>query len=663
MSKQKQYLLGMKNFFSIGGLEKFFGLLTKKEKIIFFVCTFFFFLSGSFLLTKFYFEHTKVVPKKGGQIILGEVGRPAFLNPIYSLSNDVDEAITQILFSGLMKYEGGELVPDLAKEYKILEGGKVFEVSLKDEIFWSDGQPITSDDVVFTLEIIQNPEVKSPLRSLWTGVDIEKISNKTFRFLLKEPSAVFLESLTLKIIPKHIWEKIPLSNFHLASFNLEPVSSGPYKVEKVEKDEEGKVVALFLTENEKYFGKKPFISKIKFLFFDTENELKAAAKAKKIDGFSLTKFEKIPGFKVLRFKMPRYFGVFFNLENKIFAIKKVREALNLATPKKEILNEVYFGYGQVVNSPILPKFFGLKGPKNVVNFDLEKANLTLKEAGFEDFNGDGKKEKIEKKEPSFQFKSDLKIGSSGSEVEELQKCLAKDKEVYPEGEVSGYFGPKTKAAVIRFQEKYKKEILEPFGLEKGNGIVGEKTREKLNQICFERKEEKIDLKFDLITVDQEILVQIAEKLKNQWEKIGVGVEIKKEKIENLQREALAKKNYEAILFGEALNKSLDLFAFWHSSQKGEMGLNLANYENKKVDEILEKVRKTLDWEERKKMLEEFQEIWMEDLPAVLLFNPDYLYFVSEKIKGTEEEIIFNSAGKFSKIENWHLKTKRIWELK
>jgi peptide/nickel transport system substrate-binding protein len=260
--------------------------------------------------------------------------------------------------------------------------------------------------------------------------------------------------------------------------------------------------------------------------------------------------------------------------------------------------------------------------------------------------------------PSFQFKSDLRVGSQGKEVEELQKCLAKDPEIY-QGEISGYFGQKTKEAVIKFQEKYKKDILEPFGLESGNGIVKEKTREKLNEVCFERKEEKIILKFSLTTADQPILVQTAEILKEQWRKLGVNVEIKKIDIGELKREIIPKKDYDALLFGEVLGQTPDPFPFWHSSQKGENGLNLSNYENKDVDKLLEEARENLEETKRKEILEKFQKILIEDCPAIFLYNPDYLYFLSEKVKGAEGDLIFAPSQKFDDIVNWYIKEKRV----
>jgi ABC-type transport system substrate-binding protein len=658
MKNVKIFFQGLKKLFSFFGLKKFLDSLNRLEKTLFFVFVFLFFSSFSFLLTNFYFNFTKIQPKEGGKLVLGEVGFPTFLNPIYSISSDVDDSIVELLFSGLMKYQGGEIVPDLIENYQILEDGKVFLFNLKNNIFWSDGKEISSDDVIFTLKTIQNPEVKSPLRTIWLGVEVEKISEKSFKFKLKNPSAIFLENCTLKIIPKHIWEKIPPSNFPLSYYNLEPVTSGPFRIKKIYRAKDGKIIALDLVKDERYFGKKPFLNEISFLFFENENELILAAKNKKIDGFPLTKSENIIGFRKINFKMPRYFAVFFNLEKRLFSEKEVREALNLSTDKEEIFKKVILGQGEIVQSPILPEIYGFKRNEKKFLFDLEKANEILKNSGFEDLDGDGIKEKIVVKTPSFQFKSDLKVGSQGKEVEELQKCLAKDPEIY-QGEITGYFGPKTKEAVIKFQEKYKKDILEPFGLETGNGIVKEKTREKLNELCFERKEEKITLNFSLTTADQPTLVETAEILKEQWKKIGVEVEIKKIGIGELKREIIPKKDYDALLFGEVLGKVPDPFPFWHSSQKGENGLNLSNYENKDVDKLLEESRESLDETKRKEDLEKFQEILIEDSPAVFLYNPDYLYFVSNKIKGVKEDLIFTPSKKFDDILNWYIKEKRI----
>jgi len=648
--------------------RQFFNVLTKKEKISFFIFLFLFFASSFAVLIDLYFKNTKIVPASGGEYIEGVVGSPRWIQPIYAPLSDIDRDLVELMFAGLMKYENGKIVPDLAKDYKILEDGKVYELYLKENLFWQDGEPLTVDDVIFTVEIIQNPDVKSPLRGSWLGVECERISTpegQGVSFKLKNESSVFLELLTLKIIPKHIWSDIPPKNFSLATANLNPIGSGPYKLKNLFQNADGKIISLDLIENPLYFDEPPYIPKISFRFFDSEEKLIEVFKKGEIKGFSLTNIENLENlpenFNLYYFSLPRYFAVFFNLKNsKVLSEKEVRMALNYGTNKNEILDKVLSNFGKIVSSPILPDIYGFEPSNKIYQYDVEKAKETLERAGFL-MQDNGLREKTIKKELAFQFKSNLSFDSKGKEVEELQKCLAKDKEIYPEGEITGTFGKKTKTAVILFQEKYKDDILKPFDLEKGNGEVRGKTREKLNEICFEKPEEKIPLKFSLATVDQPALVEVATILKEQWKELGVQIDIKTFDIATLEREILRKRQFDALLFGEVLGQLPDPFPFWHSSQKGELGLNLSNYENKKVDEFLETARKSLDAEERKKNLEEFQELIADDAPAIFLYNPDYRYLLAKEIKGVKEEVIVDPSKRFSDISNWYIETKRIWK--
>ena len=654
--------------------RQFFKVLSKKEKIIFSFFLFLFLASFSFLLIIFYFKNTEIRPAKGGTFVEGVIGQPRFINPIYAPVSDTDRDLTEIIFSGLMKYNiEGKIIPDLAKSYQILENGKIWEVELKENLFWSDNTPLTVDDVIFTIETIQNPEIKSPLRPSWLGVKAKKISDSKISFELEKPSAVFLENLTLKIIPKHIWEKITPQNFPLSFFNLKPIASGPFKLKNLVQDKEGKIISLDLIRNPNYHGKTPNLSQISFQFFNSQEELLKSAQKGEIDGFSLTNLTNLTNWtnwtdwtdltNLTNWTLPRYFAVFFNPDqSKALAEKEVRQALNYGTNKELILERIFKNQGKIVDSPILSEIYGFENPSKTYQFDLEKAKQLLEKAGFFE-KENGIRKKIVKKELAFQFKSNLSLGSKGKEVEELQKCLAKDKEIYPEGEISGYFGQKTKEAVIRFQEKYKKDILEPFELEKGTGEVRKATRNKLNEVCFEKPEEVIPLKFSLVTVNQPKLVELANLLKQQWQALGAEIEVKTYDISVLEKEIIKPRNYQALLFGQVLGMIPDPFPFWHSSQKKDPGLNLSLYENKEADKLLQESRENLNEKERKVLLEKFQEILLEDAPAVFLANPNYLYFVSQKIKGIKPWVISDPSQRFSNIEQWYIKTKRAWKLK
>jgi len=642
--------------------KQVFKILKKSEKIIILALFVLTLSSLVFLLNSFYLKNTKIAPDFGGTYKEGLKGQPRFINPIYGETNDVDRDLIELIFSGLMTYskEGG-IIKDLAKEYTVSEDGKVYEFYLKDNILWHDNKPLTADDVIFTIKTVQNSDYKSPLRTNWIGVETEKISDNGIRFTLRNPYSSFLETCTIKIIPKHIWENISPENFTLSPYNLQPIGSGFFKIKSLEQTDAGFIKSLNLESNPRYYGKVPFISEISFQFFNKKEGLIQSFHKGEIDGFSLTSLKdydlsKAGDFSLYSLPSPRYFAVFFNIPKfQTFEEKEIRMALNYAVNKEEIAGEIRNGEPEivrVVNSPILPDFFGYQKPSNIYEFNVEKAKNLLETAGFKE-NENGIRQKIIEKKPAFQFKSTLGTGSQGKEVEELQKCLAKDSEVYPEGEITGYFGKSTKAAVIKFQKRYVKGI-------SGTGLVGPKTRAKLNEFCLPPFQETLLLQFTLTTVNQPQLIEVAELLKTQWEEIGASVEIEVLDISEL-KVIIKERNYDSLLFGEVLGTIPDPFTFWHSSQKNDPGLNLTGYENKDVDKLLKEARETLDENVRKEKYETFQDILIEDTPCIFLYSPDYLYLISNKIKGVDTEKIIDPAKRFSNIENWYTQTHRIWK--
>lgn len=655
---------------SLAQWRKLPTVLNRKERRALFLFVILAIASFIFLSSKFYLKNTEVKPAKGGTYVEGMVGQPRFINPVYAPLNDVDRDLTEILFSGLMKYNSeGKIIKDLADDVEIRDGGKTYEFTIKDNVFWSDGEKLTVDDIIFTIETIQNPDYKSPLRAEWLGIGIERVSDYKIRFKLSKSSFVFLESTTLKIMPKHIWQDIPADNFPLDTFhNLEPVGAGPYKFKSLRKDKFGFIESITLVRNSKYPDEEPFISKIEFKFYRTEEDLIKAAKKGEVHGFSLANsgdYESslAKDFTLYNLTLPRYFSIFLNpKESEILAQPEVRKALNLGTNKQEIIDEVLSGFGKIIHSPLMPEVYGYSPPSLIYEFDPEQANQILDEAGFQDTDGDGFREKNIEKKPAFQFSLVMNTGSKGGEVQELQKCLAKDPEVYPEGEVSGYYGNLTKQAVIRFQEKYAADILTPLGLSSGTGKVAGSTIKKLNEICFPTTNQTLPLQVTLITVDQDQLIGVAKLIKKQWEALGVKLEIKTADINTLEKDYIKTREYESLLFGEVLGAIPDPFPFWHSSQKSDPGLNLAIYENKEVDGYLEEGRETSDLEVQRESYELFQDALIEDAPAIFLYSPDYIYLVEDRIKGIEARIITDPSKRFSEIDNWYIDTKRTWNL-
>lgn len=407
MGKIKQIIRKVINKFpSWHQWQKIPSVLTKKER---------YFVLGLLILAVvslfgwmvFYnLKHTILVPNYGGNFSEGVVGSPQYINPILSQTNDADRDLSELIFSGLMKYNSkGELVPDLAEKFNIGDNGKIYDFFLRKDIKWHDGNPFTADDVVFTINAIQNPDYRSPLRINWSGAEVEKIDEWTIRFKLKTPYAPFLSNTTVGIAPSHIWKNILPEKFLLAPENLEPIGTGPYKFKKLEKDKEGFVSSVELEAFGEYSLTRPFIEKIYVYFYPGEEELIKAYNRGKLNNLALISNQNKNALRgvnvkanIYRLNLPRYFAVFFNQsKSKALSDKNVRLALNYATDKKEIIEKALSGEGTQVDSPIPFGVFGQNEKIKIYEFNLEKAIETLEDAGWKDDDNDGVREKKEDK--------------------------------------------------------------------------------------------------------------------------------------------------------------------------------------------------------------------------------------------------------------------------
>jgi len=662
-----------KKFPSFSQWKQIFKTLKKTEKRIF--ITFIFLALGSliYLASILYINTTKVVPAFGGDYTEGVVGQPRFINPIYGETNDVDRMLIGLIYSGIMTYDkDGKIVNDLVESYQISEDGRVYTFQLKENLYWQDGMPLTIDDIIYTIKVIQNSDYKSPLRANWLDVGIEKISDKTFELSLQSPYNSFLENCTLKIIPKHIWQNILPENFTLSSYNLQPIGSGPYMFSNLSQSSNGSIKGLSLKTNPKYYNKIPYISELYFQFFNSKDELVKAANQKTIDGFSLASLDNdqfsaekqiqqgwtnSEKFNFYSFLLPRYFAVFFNPQkNKIFTDTNLTIALTHSINKEEIVKNLSSSTKNnisIIDSPILPQYFGYALPEKVYEYNINKAEELLDKSGFKK-QDNGQRAKANDKVPAFQYKSYLKVGSKGSEVTELQGCLSRLDNAFKDilaGETGGTYGKATESAVTEFQKKY-------FPDEKPTGETGPSTRKKLNELCLVPQENLQFLKFTITTINQPQLIAVANSIKDYWQKIGATIDIKTVDLSELKT-IIKNRDYDALLYGQALGLEPDLYPFWHSSQIIDPGLNLSGYQNKDADQLLKNARETLDEQEKIKKYEQLQNIIVKDAPAVFLYNPNYLYWASKKVQGIETTKIVDPAKRFSNIQNWYINTKRV----
>jgi len=300
------------------------------------------------------------VPAYGGELHEGLIGLPRTINPVLAIT-DSDRDIAALVYSGLMKYDGQEIVPDLASEFSISPDGLTYTFKIRPEARFQDGSQVTADDVEFTIQKVMDAVLKSPRRADWINITVEKISPTEIHFVLKQPYAPFLTNTTLGILPKHIWSTVTDDQFIFSDYNIRPVGSGPYKVNSIAKDSDGIPTRYKLSTWNNYYGDKPYISTITFdMFTDNEKALMA------IDNGSIDSLSAVPAdeaaklatdsaesYTVISSPLPRLFSIFINQNQaKVLSEKAVRQALDVSLDKQAIIDIVLNGYGVPLDGPL-----------------------------------------------------------------------------------------------------------------------------------------------------------------------------------------------------------------------------------------------------------------------------------------------------------------------
>jgi peptide/nickel transport system substrate-binding protein len=177
-----------------------------------------------------------------------------------------------------------------------------------------------------------------------------------------------------------------------------------------------------------------------------------------------------------------------------------------------------------------------------------------------------------------------------------------------------------------------------------------------------KKSTTTELQFSISTGNVPDLAQTAELIKEDLQAVGIKVDVKTFDIGNLNQDVIRPRKYDALLFGEIINQNSDLFAFWHSSQRKDPGLNVAMYTNAKVDKLLEDASTTIDEQAQIKKYIQFESIVKADMPAVFLYSPDFIYVVSKNLKNFRVSSVVSPSDRYLNIYSWYSETQDIWKI-
>ena len=548
--------------------------LTSKERAVF-ICSIVLISIGIFGgLVHISDMYTTSVPLFGGTYREGIVGSPRFVNPVLANSS-ADNDLVSLVYSGLAQVnQDGNLEPSLASSWDISPNGTVYTVALKPGLVFQDGKPLTANDVVFTIQKIQDPNLNSPLQVAWNGVTVSATDDHTVIFTLQKPYADFLSQLTLGILPEHIWKTIPDNDWQTSKFNTEPIGSGPYKLKHVSRSEIGIPQNYTLIAFKKFILGKPWIKRFIVVCLANQTDAYNAFAGGSIDGLSLVNSEDVESVKnshtlVTTEPLPRVFGVFFNpIKNSTFSDHQVITALNLALDKASIIQSVFKGYATALNGPL---------PESV---DTNTDDYATKQALAE-------------------------------------KILDSD-------------GWKVNPATGIRQKKIGKQMT--------------------------------SLSFSLSTANTPELEESAQLISDEYAQIGVHVEVKIFEIGTLNENVIRGRDFEALLFGQAISHDTDIYAFWDSSQKADPGLNITSYTNKTVDKWLQQAIAEPDQTKRFALYQLVTAQLSKDAPVAFLYTPDFVYLMNSRVHHAVVPPISVSSDRFALVSTWYLHTDKIWNV-
>jgi peptide/nickel transport system substrate-binding protein len=563
-------------------VDKIFSLIESRptsDKLIMRVLFFLAIFSGIFFLYTVNKDHSAATPARGGVLSEGIVGIPRFVNPALAITR-ADQDTVALLYSGLLKIDTeGNLISDIAESISVSEDGKTYHVTLRKNRTFHDGKPITARDAIYTITLVQDSNLKSPLRGNWSDVVIEEINEYEFNIVLLEAYSPFMENFTLGIMPHHIWSTLPIEQLPFSQHNTEPIGSGPFSIKIVNRDTSG-LISGYVLEPAKNRPETPNLAAIELYFFQNETTLIDAFLAGKINATAYLPAARIKelvdlDIQVLTEPLPRIFGIFFN-QNRSPALRdeSARQALNIAVDRSKLITEVLYGYGVPTTKPILE-------------------NIT-------------------------------EVESSSTVAD----------------------------ASTHYSVETAKEILLEGGWEQNEAGFWEKEIDESTET----------LSLTIKTSNNELFDKTATIVAENWRALGVEVQVEQYEQTGLVQSVIRTRDFQALLFGLDMNRTQDLYPFWHSSQKDDPGLNVAQYTNIAVDRLLEKTRNSQDKAERLQLLSEVSTAINTETPAVFLFAPSMAYVIDAHIVTSPLTLLSKPADRFMNVASWYAKTEVLWPI-
>jgi ABC-type transport system substrate-binding protein len=708
--------------------------LTRWERWLLTVLTLTFVGSLCVLLWRFRLFATVLVPTTGGTYIEGSVGSFEPLNPWFTVRNDVNRDIVSLVFSGLLRYnpDTEKIEEDLAT-MKISDGGKVYTLRLKDDIFWHDStpdnpHPVRAEDIVFTYEMTQDPQFpNSLLHENMEGITINAVDDRTVQFRLSEPYSFFPSSLTLGILPKRAFDGVPPGKLdQVLDFGFHPIGAGPYKFKSIVQTDFSTEVTL--DRFERTIPPVYRLDQVVFRIFPDFGSM--LADLSNLDGIRLLprneKGEPIAPrhFTTRSYSLPQYVALFFNLDHPLFQNRSLRLGLQLGIDKAAIVDKIRSA------TPIDTPLLEMQTEDWKFQHDATAAQGALFEANWNLPEKVRLQRLLEQREanatgplkiaPIVLLDTGAVLTLTGSVTEMPLDSRVNGIRVQPLPNSSGtwivglptaggtgaitlgtnlirltnpkgrildsFYVARTTTAFELERLAEEQKVVDQFLASKASSVSDDQriTPESMfleeGHLRLRRSVDPLSVRVNeagrtlaltmLVSPNPPEYAVVADLIRQQWESLGVNVTLAIPTSTGEFEDLLLHRSYDIVLFGESLLDNLDSYPYWHSSgvqritgNRSDLRLdayNLSQYASFQADSLLEHIRTTTDTVDRKESLGKLRKVLSDDIPAIILYTPVYVFAVTEDIHGVDIGRLSLHSDRFLTLNNWYVREERTY---
>jgi peptide/nickel transport system substrate-binding protein len=329
---------------------------------------------------------------RGGDYTEAVLGEVKSMNPLYA-SNNAEKTLGRLLFANLVSPDStGHIKGELAKTVKMDDTGRVWTVTLRDNIFWSDGEPIAADDIIYTVDLIRDTTAKTTISADFSHVDTKKINEKTVEFSLPSTYIDFVDTLEFPLLPKHAFDGISPALVYESNFSKHPISSGPFVLNAMQAASPTQLntQTVYLNRNEKYFLSSSKLDTFTLKTYkkredivDAMNASEVTATAELGDDLSGSLHREVSS---RQSSLNGGAFAFINTKSDELSNKTLRLAISQGVDMAKVREGL--SDSQLLNYPILENQESLKYPE-LNKYDFEAARTLVEKAGMK-YNEQGK---------------------------------------------------------------------------------------------------------------------------------------------------------------------------------------------------------------------------------------------------------------------------------